>query len=80
MVLAGTSRLLPKTSGNIARNPHHCTPCAVLASSPMRAENQHMASANSRSSRHPAAAARGTVVIRNPRIMPKPSVTATEMV
>jgi hypothetical protein len=45
----------------------------------MSAENQHMASANTRSSRQAATAARAEVVMRNPRIMPKPSVTATEM-
>jgi hypothetical protein len=79
MVLEGTSRLLPNTSGNMARNPNHCTACGVFTSRPMSAENQHMASANTRSSRQAATAARGEVVMRNPRIMPKPSVTATEM-
>ncbi len=78
IVADGTSRLLPNTSGNMARNPNHCTPCGVFVSRPMSAENQHMATANS-SSRHPAIAASAVVPTRNPRIIPKPSVTATEM-
>ena len=45
----------------------------------MRAENQHIASANTSSSRQPMAADSGVAVIRNPRMNPKPSVTAIEI-
>src|SRR5262249_52962939 len=70
IVSVGTSRLLANTSGNIAVKPKSCTPCAVLASSPIRAEIQHMASANPSTSRQPAVAASALVVIRNPSSIP----------
>ncbi len=79
MVAIGTSRLLAKMIGNIAVNPKACTPCGGFTRSPINAEIQHMDSANASTSRHPLAAARGLVPIRKPRIMPKPSITATEI-
>jgi hypothetical protein len=71
--------LLPKISGNMTRKPHHCTACADFTSMPMRADTQHMASANTSSSRQAMTAASGLVRMRNPRTNPKPSVTAIEI-
>ena len=79
MVPDGTSRLLPKTSGNIARKPYICTPCGVLTSIPISADTQHMARAKVSSSRQAATAATGLVPIRKPSTMPKPRVIATEI-
>jgi len=79
IVAVGTSRLLPNTSGKNAMNPKAWTPCGVFTSMPMRADAQHMARAKASSSRQPAMAEAGLVVTRNPRIIPKPMVTATEM-
>ena len=79
MVCAGTSRLLPKTSGNNARKPNICTPCGVFTSIPISADTQHMASAKVSSSRQPATAGSGPVPIRKPSIIPKPSVITTEI-
>ena len=45
----------------------------------MSAENQHIASANTSSSRQPMAAENGVAAIRKPRMNPKPSVTAIEI-
>ena len=79
MVCAGTSRLLPKTNGNIARNPYICTPWGVLTSIPMSADTQHMARANVSSSRQAAMADTGLVWIRKPSTIPNPRVIATEI-
>ena len=71
--------LLPKTSGNMSRKPHHCTPCADFASTPSRADIQHSAKANAIRSRPPVTAASTLVCTRNPRTYPKPSVTRIEI-
>lgn len=79
IVAVWTSRLLPNTSGKIPSDPKTWTPCGVFASRPRRADTQHRARAKVSSSRQPAMAANGLVSTRKPSSMPKPMVTATEM-
>ena len=79
MVDLGTSKLLPKTSGNITRKPNICTPCGVFTSMPISADTQHMAKAKVSSSRQAAMADTGLVSIRKPRTIAKPRVIATEI-
>jgi hypothetical protein len=59
--------LLPKTSGNMNRKPHSCTPCADFTRTPSMAESQHIAKANATRSRQPMTAATTFVCTRNPR-------------
>ena len=79
IVAVGTSKLLPNTSGKNAMNPNACTPCGVFTSMPISADTQHIARAKASSSRQAATADSGLVVTRNPRIIPKPRVIATEI-
>ena len=79
MVAGRTSRLLPKTSGNITRKPNICTPCGVFTSMPISADTQHMDRAKVSSSRQAATADTGLVQIRKPSTIPKPRVIATEI-
>src|ERR1700744_2446877 len=79
IVCVGTSTLLPKVSGKYSSEPKYCTPCGVLTSRPISADSQHSARANASTSRHPAAADSGLVVMRKPSATPNPSVIATEI-
>jgi predicted ATPase/DNA-binding SARP family transcriptional activator len=78
-VCADPASAEPNTIGNISRYPNPCTACGDFISTPISAENQHMASANTSSSRQPIAADSGDASIRKPRMNPNPSVTAIEI-